>query len=149
MTHHYHHRRRSLFGGLGRKLLLGGLGYAIYKMWNKPSQGQSRIGASRETGYRAGGASTASATPGSGARSEPGRQGSASLDQAQEANLELQANARKALDMKQATDTGPSWPQSQNAHEGMQNNPNTEIAPSGALEQEGQRPVLERSRKVR
>jgi hypothetical protein len=26
MTHHDHHRRRSLFGGLGRKLLLGGLG---------------------------------------------------------------------------------------------------------------------------
>jgi hypothetical protein len=35
------------------------------------------------------------------------------------------------------------------AREGMHSTPNTGIAPSGALNAEGQRPVLERSRKVR
>lgn len=34
-------------------------------------------------------------------------------------------------------------------HEGMNDLPNEAIAPSGAFDAEGQRPVLERSRKVR
>lgn len=34
-------------------------------------------------------------------------------------------------------------------HEGMNSLPNEGIAPSGAFDAEGQRPVLERSRKVR
>ena len=37
----------------------------------------------------------------------------------------------------------------QTAHEGMNSTPNAGIAPSGAFDAEGQRPVLERSRKTR
>ena len=66
------------------------------------------------------------------------------------ARSDLVSNAKRALAMKTATDTDPQWPPAQQtANEGMQPNPNTDTAPSGALEQEGQRPVLERSRKVR
>lgn len=44
----------------------------------------------------------------------------------------------------------PSHPSSERtAHSGMNDTPNTGIAPSGAFNAEGQRPVLERSRKVR
>ncbi|HMO42721.1 MAG TPA: hypothetical protein PKB04_05250 [Phenylobacterium sp.] len=35
------------------------------------------------------------------------------------------------------------------AHEGMNPQPNTGIAPSGALDAEGHKPVVERSRKAR
>ncbi len=62
----------------------------------------------------------------------------------------LVSSARRALAMKkdsQAEDE--AVPKSTTAHEGMRPLPNTDIAPSGALEQEGHRPVLERSRKVR
>jgi hypothetical protein len=44
----------------------------------------------------------------------------------------------------------PAHPQpGATAREGMSNTPDTRIAPSGALDAEGHRPVLERSRKVR
>ena len=67
-----------------------------------------------------------------------------------DARSDLISNAKRALAMKAAADTDPQWPPAQQtANEGMQPNPNTDTAPSGALEQEGQRPVLERSRKVR
>jgi hypothetical protein len=60
------------------------------------------------------------------------------------------SNARRALAMKKAAETDTQWPPStRTAHEGMQPIPNSDIAPSGALGQEGQRVVLERSRKVR
>ena len=57
------------------------------------------------------------------------------------------ANLKKALKRKKANQwSGPDY---QNADEGLNPTPNTGIAPSGALNAEGQRPVLERSRKVR
>ena len=60
-----------------------------------------------------------------------------------------EAQAAKAMDMK--TESPPPHHPSadQTAHEGMTDTPNTGIAPSGALDAAGQRPVLERSRKVR
>jgi hypothetical protein len=67
-----------------------------------------------------------------------------------DARSDLISNAKRALAMKKAADTDPQWPPAtRTANEGMQANPNTDTAPSGALKQEGQRPVLERSRKVR
>jgi hypothetical protein len=69
---------------------------------------------------------------------------------ATDARSELISNAKRALAMKRAADTDAQWPPAtRTTNEGMQPNPNTTIAPSGALKQEGQRPVLERSRKVR
>ncbi len=60
------------------------------------------------------------------------------------------AIAERALAMKQEADPkAPKPPESRTANEGMRPIANTEIAPSGALNQEGHRPVLERSRKVR
>lgn len=60
------------------------------------------------------------------------------------------AIAERALAMKQKADAeAPKPPETRNANEGMRPIPNTDIAPSGALNQEGHRPVLERSRKVR
>ncbi len=60
------------------------------------------------------------------------------------------SNAKRALAMKKAADTDTQWPPAtRTAHEGMQPIPNSDIAPSGALGQEGQRVVLDRSRKVR
>ena len=66
------------------------------------------------------------------------------------ARSELTGNARRALAMKQASgDPAANRPSSRTAGEGMQSLPNEGIAPSGALDAEGHRPVLERSRKVR
>ena len=62
---------------------------------------------------------------------------------------ELVANARRAMALKRARDDESAVPESQTAHEGMRSTPNPTIAPSGALQQEGHRPVLERTRKVR
>ncbi len=62
---------------------------------------------------------------------------------------DLQATARKALAMREANMSGPRYPQPATSEEGMRSIPNREAAPSGALNQEGHRPVLERSRKVR
>ncbi|GAD59545.1 hypothetical protein IWC96_13140 [Brevundimonas sp. BAL450] len=57
------------------------------------------------------------------------------------------ANLKRALKRKTANQwSGPAY---RNADEGLNPTPNTGIAPSGALNAEGQRPVLERSRKVR
>ncbi|MDO8411761.1 MAG: hypothetical protein Q7S93_17040 [Phenylobacterium sp.] len=57
--------------------------------------------------------------------------------------------AAKAMKLKDQADP-PQHPQAgQTADEGMTPNPNATIAPSGALDAEGQRPVLERSRKAR
>ncbi|MFN6980660.1 MAG: hypothetical protein ACK4NU_01895 [Brevundimonas sp.] len=59
------------------------------------------------------------------------------------------AQAAKAMDLKKAV-PDPHHPSPEpTAHEGMNDTPNTKIAPSGAFDAEGQRPVLERSRKAR
>lgn len=59
------------------------------------------------------------------------------------------AQAAKAMELKKGA-PDPSHPSPERtAHDGMHATPNTGIAPSGALNAEGQRPVLERSRKVR
>lgn len=59
------------------------------------------------------------------------------------------AQAAKAMDLKKAA-PDPHHPSPEpTAHEGMNDTPNTKIAPSGAFDAEGQRPVLERSRKAR
>jgi hypothetical protein len=70
---------------------------------------------------------------------------------ASKAKKELTANAKKALALKRrAAPSSPAKkPSTKTAGKGMRSIPNEEIAPSGALEQEGHRPVLERSRKVR
>jgi hypothetical protein len=58
--------------------------------------------------------------------------------------------AERALTLKQKSHSADSKkPKSRTTGKGMRPLPNEEIAPSGALEQEGHRPVLERSRKVR
>jgi hypothetical protein len=63
---------------------------------------------------------------------------------------QLVDNAQKALAAKQAApDPAQGRPETRTAHEGMRPLPNEGEPPSGALEQEGHRPVLERSRKVR
>ena len=62
---------------------------------------------------------------------------------------QLVSNAEPAQSMNNAARTETKRPSSRTAHEGTQPIPNADIAPSGALEQEGHRPVLERSRKVR
>ena len=61
----------------------------------------------------------------------------------------LQANARKALALKETSRSGPKFQPSMTISDGMRPIPNQTSARSGALNQEGQRPVLERSRKVR
>lgn len=67
-----------------------------------------------------------------------------------QARNSLTSNARRALAMKRAAgDPASNRPRSRTAGEGMQAVPNDRIAPSGALDAEGHRPVLERSRKVR
>jgi hypothetical protein len=69
---------------------------------------------------------------------------------ASKARTELVGNARRALAVKQmAGDPAAERPKSRTADTGMKSKPNEKIAPSGALEQEGFKPVLERSRKVR
>jgi hypothetical protein len=67
----------------------------------------------------------------------------------QRANLGLQANARRALATKRENESAPPHPASTLGNDGMRNLPNLGIPRSGALNQEGHRPVLERSRKVR
>ncbi len=54
-----------------------------------------------------------------------------------------------AMDLKQAAEKPERPDPGQTADEGMNALPNGKIAASGALHAEGQRPVLERSRKVR
>lgn len=57
--------------------------------------------------------------------------------------------AQKALDMKNAKQAPDHPSAGRSADKGMNPAPNDEIAPSGALDAEGHRPVLERSRKAR
>lgn len=60
-----------------------------------------------------------------------------------------QAPATKAMELKGAA-PGPRHPLPElTANDGMNDIPNTGIASSGAFDAEGQRPVLERSRKAR
>ena len=61
---------------------------------------------------------------------------------------ELVSSARHALAMRQAAGE-PHRLVSRTSSAGMMSIPNADIAPSGALDAEGYRPVLERSRKVR
>jgi hypothetical protein len=66
------------------------------------------------------------------------------------ARADLVDNQRRALSMKQDADAeAPKRPKSRTANKGMRSVPNETMAPSGALNEEGHRPVLERSRKVR
>jgi hypothetical protein len=56
----------------------------------------------------------------------------------------------KAMALKAEAPAPPPHPSSERtANEGMNDTPNNGIAPSGAFNAEGQRPVLERSRKAR
>jgi hypothetical protein len=59
------------------------------------------------------------------------------------------AEAAKAMELKQAAPEPHHPAPGRTADEGMNATPNTRIAPSGAFDAEGQRPVLERSRKAR
>jgi hypothetical protein len=63
----------------------------------------------------------------------------------------LTTNAKKALELKRqaAAQNAPTKPSSKKAGKGMRPVPNNDETPAGALEKEGHRPVLERSRKVR
>ncbi len=70
-------------------------------------------------------------------------------DDKQSAPAAQEAQAAKAMDLKSAA-PAPQHPASEpTANEGMTDTHDTTIAPSGAFGAEGQRPVLERSRKVR
>lgn len=60
-----------------------------------------------------------------------------------------QAQAAKAMDLKQSAPEPHHPATGRAADEGMNDTPNAGIAPSGAFDAEGQRPVLERSRKSR
>ncbi|MBX9617087.1 MAG: hypothetical protein K2X25_15960 [Caulobacteraceae bacterium] len=57
--------------------------------------------------------------------------------------------ARRALDLKTQADAPHHPAPGQSANEGMTLNDGAGGAPSGAFDAEGQRPVLERSRKSR
>jgi hypothetical protein len=57
--------------------------------------------------------------------------------------------AAKAMELKNSAPAPQHPSPERTAHEGMKDTPNTGIAPSGAFNAEGQRPVLERSRKAR
>ena len=57
--------------------------------------------------------------------------------------------AQKAMDLKSRAADVPHPQSGRTADDGMNPTPRTGIAPSGAFGAEGQRPVLERSRKVR
>lgn len=60
-----------------------------------------------------------------------------------------EAEAKRAMELKCTAQAAPHPSPGQTANEGMNPTPNATIAPSGAFDAEGQRPVLERSRKVR
>lgn len=69
---------------------------------------------------------------------------------AEAGNMKLKQSARRALAMKEALpDPADGRPRSRTANEGMRSIPIEGEPISGALNQEGHRPVLERSRKVR
>lgn len=60
-----------------------------------------------------------------------------------------EAEAKRAMKLKARAPGSPHPEAGQTADTGMNPTPNSSIAPSGALNAEGQRPVLERSHKVR
>ena len=60
-----------------------------------------------------------------------------------------QTEATKAMELKAAAPAPHHPSANRTSGDGMNNLPNGKIAPSGAFGAEGQRPVLERSRKVR
>jgi len=60
-----------------------------------------------------------------------------------------EAEAKRAMQMKSKAPAARHPSPGKTANQGMNPTPNSTIAPSGALDAEGQRPVLERSRKVR
>jgi hypothetical protein len=62
---------------------------------------------------------------------------------------QLQKNMEKAREMKKKAGPQAHIPEHKTAHQGMNPNPNTDIAPSGALNAEGNEPVLSRSHGVR
>jgi len=62
---------------------------------------------------------------------------------------DLVSNARRALPIKKAADIGTPQPSTHTTYQDMQPIPNTDIPPLDALKQESQRPMLERSHKVR
>jgi len=59
------------------------------------------------------------------------------------------SNVKRALPINKVADIGTPHPSTRSASQDMQPIPNTDIAPLGALTQKVQRPVLERSHKVR
>jgi hypothetical protein len=63
----------------------------------------------------------------------------------------MSVTTKKALDLKRraAAKKSMSRPSAKKAGTGMRPVPNNDKTPPGALEQEGHRPVLERTRKVR
>jgi hypothetical protein len=61
----------------------------------------------------------------------------------------LQKNMEKAYEMKKEAGSETHIPEHQTADEGMKSLPNKGIAPSGALNAEGNTPVLSRSHGVR
>ncbi len=63
--------------------------------------------------------------------------------------VDMAESGRRALAMKRAAQKKQNRPESRTPDRGMQNIPNEKHPESGALTQEGHRPVLERSRKVR
>lgn len=67
---------------------------------------------------------------------------------AERAHDELVANARRALELKNAAPR-PFRPENRTTNEGMAPLPNQTIAPEGALEAEGGYPAMERSHKPR
>jgi hypothetical protein len=59
------------------------------------------------------------------------------------------SNAKRALSTNNISHFDTQWPPAtRTANEGMRPIPNSDIAPLGALTQQAQRPVMERSRKV-
>jgi hypothetical protein len=61
----------------------------------------------------------------------------------------LVSNVKRALPLKKVADIGTAQPSMRSATQDMQPIPNTDISPLGTLTQKAQRPVLERSHKVR
>lgn len=70
-----------------------------------------------------------------------------SNDNTKEAAQVEQAKLAASLKADAAAPTHPT--PGQTAHHGMTSTPNSGIAPSGAFNAEGQKPVIERSRKAR
>lgn len=60
-----------------------------------------------------------------------------------------QSEAERAMELKSDASAAPHPSPGKTSNKGMNSAPNATIAPSGAFGAEGQRPVLERSRKTR